>query len=87
MVMSENRRWTTVRIKVEVIPPLEEMIKNARDEFGMPLFKNKSDAVTKALKDFLKKHQATRQGSSTRQGVTKALKKFFKKYSKKEECH
>jgi len=61
MVMSQSHRlttvWTTVRIEIEMIPPLEEMIENARDEFGMPLFKNKSDAVTKALKEFLKKHR------------------------------
>lgn len=29
------------------------MTENAKDEFGMRLFRNKSDAVTKALKEFL----------------------------------
>ena len=54
--MTSQNKWITVRIDEEMIPPLEEMIENVRDEFGMPLFRNKSDAVTKGLKEFLKKY-------------------------------
>jgi len=49
-------KWTTVRIATELIPPLEDLIKNARDEFGTQLFRSKSDAVTEAVKEFLRKY-------------------------------
>lgn len=55
-MMTPQKKWITVRIDGEMIPPLEKMIENVRDEFGMPRFKNKSDAVTKGLKEFLKKY-------------------------------
>lgn len=59
--MTSQNRWITVRIDEEMIPPLEEMIENVQDEFDMPLFKNKSDAITKGLKEFLKKHKEEHQ--------------------------
>ena len=52
---SEDKR-TTVRIATELTAPLEDLVKNATDEFGLPLFKSKSDAVTKAVADFLRKN-------------------------------
>ena len=54
--MTSQNKWITVRIDEEMIPLLEELIENVRDEFDMPLFRNKSDAVTKGLKEFLKKY-------------------------------
>ena len=57
MVLQNEERWTTVRIAAALIPPLEELVKNARDEYGIRLFRSKSDAVTKAVREFLRKHQ------------------------------
>jgi len=54
--LTNKSKWATVRINGEIIAPLEELIKNARDEFNMPLFRNKSDAVTQAVKEFLRKY-------------------------------
>lgn len=50
-------KWTTVRIAAILIPPLENLVKNAKNEFGIPLFRNKSDAVTKAVEEFLRKYR------------------------------
>ena len=48
-------KWTTVRIAPELISSLEDLVENGRDEFGLPLFGSKSDAVTQALKEFFLK--------------------------------
>ena len=56
LLQKDEDRWKTVRIAVALIEPLEDLIKNARDEFGIPIFRSKSDAVTRAVKEFLKKH-------------------------------
>jgi len=42
--------------------PLEDLVKNAKDEFGLPLFRSKTDAVTEAVKEFLKKYSAEQGG-------------------------
>lgn len=47
----------TVRINGELIEPLEKLVENAKDEYGIPLFRSKSDAVTQAVKEFLDKHK------------------------------
>ena len=52
-------KWTTVRISDELTAPLEDLVKNGRDEFGLPLFRSKSDAVTQALKEFFWKLRET----------------------------
>ena len=49
-------KWTTMRIAPELMAPLEDLVKNATDEFGLPLFKSKSEAVTKAVADFLREN-------------------------------
>ena len=53
---NEERSWKTVRIAGELMEPLEDLIENAKDEYGIPKFRSKSDAVTQAIKDFLDKH-------------------------------
>ena len=45
---------TTVRIASNLIKPIDDLIKNAKDEFGIPLFRSRCDVVTKAVQDFLK---------------------------------
>jgi hypothetical protein len=47
----------TVRINGELIPPLERLVENAKDEYGIPLFRSKTDAVTQAVKEFLDKYK------------------------------
>jgi len=61
-----GENWTTVRIAAPLMAPLEDLVKNAKDEFGLPLFRSKTDAVTEAVKEFLKKYSA--QQSSSKQG-------------------
>jgi len=62
-----EEKWTTVRIATPLMAPLEDLVKNAKDEFGLPLFRSKTDAVTEAVKEFLKKY-SEEQTSSTKQG-------------------
>jgi len=66
-----NREWRTVRIDAAVIAPLDNLVKTVKDELGMPVFKNRSDAVTQALQEFLKKPPSRLKVSHR---VTKALK-------------
>ena len=53
---NEGREWKTVRIAGELMGPLKKLVENAKDEFGVPLFRSKADVVTKAVKEFLEKH-------------------------------
>ena len=52
----EHKRWSSVRLAAELIPSLELLIEEAKDEFGMPLFRSKSEVVTEALRQYLRKH-------------------------------
>ena len=45
-----------MKIAAELTAPLEDLVKNGKDEFGLPLFTSKSKAVTKAVADFLRKN-------------------------------
>jgi len=56
LVQCEGKR-TTVRIATELMAPLENLVKNAKDEFGLPVFRSKSEAVTQALKEFFRKYE------------------------------
>lgn len=47
----------TVRVRTELVSELEQLIKEQKDEFGIPIFRSLSDAATEAVKDFLKKHK------------------------------
>jgi len=57
-----GEKWITVRIAAPLMAPLEDLVKNAKDEFGLPLFRSKTDAVTEAVKEFLKKYSAEQGG-------------------------
>ena len=52
----EKNKSITVRIAAELTEPVDRLIKNAKDEFGMPLFRSRCDLITKAVKEFLKKY-------------------------------
>jgi len=51
-----RRKWGNVRIAAELIPPLDILVEKAKDEFGVPLFKSKSEAVTEAVREYLRKN-------------------------------
>jgi len=53
----EEEKWSTVRIPTELLDAVENVIKNLRDEFGLLKYKNKSQAIAEAVKEFLKKHK------------------------------
>ena len=53
---NEEESTKTVRIAAELIPPLEKLVENEKDEFGIQKFRSKTDAVTQAVKEFLQKH-------------------------------
>ena len=56
--MSHNQdKWTTVRVPTELLKAIDEFIKTQIDEFGLPKYSSKSDVVTEAIKEFLKKHK------------------------------
>jgi len=59
-----EEKWITVRIAAPLMAPLEDLVKNAKDEFGLPLFRSKTDAITEAIKEFLKKYSAEQGGRS-----------------------
>ncbi|MEM2995858.1 MAG: ribbon-helix-helix domain-containing protein [Candidatus Bathyarchaeia archaeon] len=56
MVLHEEK-WTTVRIPAELLSKIEKLVKDEKDEFGMPRFRSKSEIVAEAIKEFLKKHK------------------------------
>jgi metal-responsive CopG/Arc/MetJ family transcriptional regulator len=41
---------------VELLVAVEKLVKEEKDEFGMPKYRSKSEVVTEAVKQFLKKH-------------------------------
>lgn len=53
---SQNGKWGVVRVPVSLMMKLEELIKNEKDEFGLPRYRSKSDAVAEAIKEFLRRH-------------------------------
>ena len=52
----EEEKWSTVRIPTDLLDAIEDSIQDLKDEFGLPLYRNKTDFVTKAVKDLLRKH-------------------------------
>ena len=58
---NEERNWKTVRIAGELMEPLKELVENAKDEYGIPKFRSKSDAVTQAVKEFLDKNMPEKE--------------------------
>jgi len=59
--MTQNT--VTVRIAGELKGPLKKLIKELKDDYGMPIFRSETDAVTRAVKDLLKKHAKKEAGS------------------------
>lgn len=57
----KNENWTTVRIASKLMEPLGKLVENAKDEFGVPLFRSKADAVAQAVKEFLRKHMPEKE--------------------------
>jgi Arc/MetJ-type ribon-helix-helix transcriptional regulator len=53
---NDEDKWATVRIPTELLDAVEKLVKDEKDEFGLPKYHSKSDAVTEAVKQFLKKH-------------------------------
>jgi len=51
-----TQHTVTVRMAGELKDPLKKLVEELKDEYGMPLFESQTDAVTQAIKDFLKKH-------------------------------
>lgn len=51
----------TVRIRCEVIPFLDELIMNAKDEFGIPIFSSRQEVVTEAVRELLRKYKPKTQ--------------------------
>ena len=45
-----------MRIRRELIPPLEEFVEKTKDQYGIPLFNSVSAAISQAVKEFLDKH-------------------------------
>ena len=51
-----TQKTQTVRIAQELIKPLDDLVEHLKDEYGTPVFTSKTEAVTQAVKEFLKKH-------------------------------
>jgi len=49
-------RTVTVRVARELLEPLDRLVEELKDEYGMPVFKSKTDAVTRAVKDLLEEY-------------------------------
>lgn len=60
IMLSQNDedKWATVRIPTELLDTLEAFVEQKKDEFGLPKYRSKSEAVAEAVKEFLKKHRA-----------------------------
>ncbi|MEM1589634.1 MAG: ribbon-helix-helix domain-containing protein [Candidatus Bathyarchaeia archaeon] len=56
MSQAEEEKWATVRIPTELLDALERLVAEEKDEFGLPKYRSKSEAVAEAVKQFLKKH-------------------------------
>ncbi|MCX8178187.1 MAG: ribbon-helix-helix domain-containing protein, partial [Candidatus Bathyarchaeota archaeon] len=57
MVLQTEEKWATVRVPAELLVAIEKLVKDEKDEFGMPKFRSKSEIVAEAIKEFLKKHK------------------------------
>lgn len=51
----------TVRIRCEVIPFLDELVMDAKDEFGIPIFSSRQEVVTEAVRELLRKYKPKAQ--------------------------
>ena len=46
--------WAVVRIRAELLPHIDEVVEQEKDEFGTPKFRSRQEVVSKAVKEFLK---------------------------------
>jgi len=49
-------RTVTVRVARELLEPLDRLVEELKDDYGMPVFRSKTDAVTQAVKDLLEEY-------------------------------
>jgi len=61
MTKGIRMEFVTVRIRAELIPALEKLIETKKDEFGMLMFRSKTDAVTEAVKELLRKYSESKK--------------------------
>lgn len=59
----EKRNWATVRIAGELMEPIDKLVKEAKDDYGIPLFHSKADVVTRAVKEFLERNMPKEKGA------------------------
>jgi metal-responsive CopG/Arc/MetJ family transcriptional regulator len=52
----EEEKWATVRIPTQLLEAVEQVVEREKDEFGLPKYSSKSEAIAEAVKQFLKKH-------------------------------
>jgi len=50
-------KQATVRIRSEILPFLDQLVMDAKDEFGIPLFSSRQEVVTEAVRELLRKYQ------------------------------
>jgi len=55
--MKNKKELGTVRIKIELIPPLRKLVDEATDEFGSPKYSSMAAAVSEAVKQLLRQHK------------------------------
>ena len=56
-MLSQNEvKWSVVRIPAELLVMIEKIVREEKDQFGMPKYHSRSEVVTEAVKEFLKKH-------------------------------
>ena len=57
-MLSQNEvKWSVVRIPAELLVIIEKMVREEKDQFGMPKYRSRSEVVTEAVKEFLSKRE------------------------------
>jgi len=51
-----EEKWATVRIPIELLDAVDNLVGKLKDEFGLPRYRSKSEAIAEAVKQFLKRH-------------------------------
>jgi hypothetical protein len=47
---------TTVRVETQLLPYIDGLVDEAKDEFGVSLYNSRKDVIEDAVKRFLKRH-------------------------------
>lgn len=61
-IMKPEDAWSTVRIPSELVSAVERAVRRLKDEFGVPLFRSRSDFITEATRHYLQKHKEAMPG-------------------------